>query len=131
FSGPARVTGGAGTGKTVMAMHRARHLAKTLCGESGDKILFTTYTANLAQNVEHNLANLCGEERGRIEVVHLHAWAVRFLREQGLAFDVASPEDLDKCWEEALLAAEELDFDIGFLRQEWEQVVQANGIESE
>jgi len=131
FSGPARVTGGAGTGKTVVAMHRARHLAKTLCGEPGDKILFTTYTANLAQNVEHNLANLCGEERGRIEVVHLHAWAVRFLREQGLTFEVASPDDLDKCWQEALLAAEELDFDIGFLRQEWEQVVQANGIDSE
>lgn len=131
FSGPARVTGGAGTGKTVVAMHRARHLAKTLCREPGDKVLFTTYTANLAQNVEQILGSLCGEERGRIEVVHLHAWAVRFLREQGLSFEVASPEDLDKCWEEALLAAEELDFDIGFLRQEWEQVVQANGIESE
>ncbi len=49
FNGPARVTGGAGTGKTVVAMHRARHLARTLCASPQDKILFTTYTANLAQ----------------------------------------------------------------------------------
>jgi hypothetical protein len=48
FNGPARVLGGAGTGKTVVAMHRARHLARTLCSAPGDRVLFTTYTANLA-----------------------------------------------------------------------------------
>jgi superfamily I DNA and RNA helicase len=55
FNGPARVLGGPGTGKTVVAMHRARHLAKTLCSDADDRILFTTYTANLAQNVEQNI----------------------------------------------------------------------------
>ncbi len=49
---PARVAGGAGTGKTVVAMHRARHLARTPCKPPQDRILFTSYTANLAQNVE-------------------------------------------------------------------------------
>ena len=131
FNGPARVTGGAGTGKTVVAMHRARHLAKTLCTGADDKVLLTTYTGNLAQNVGHNLDGLCGDERKKIEVVHLHAWAVRFMQGQGFAFDVASQEDLDRCWEDALLAGEDLDFDLGFLRQEWERVVQANDIEKE
>jgi hypothetical protein len=131
FSGPARVTGGAGTGKTVVAMHRARHLAKALCTERGDKVLLTTYTANLAENIGHNLDGLCGDERKKIEVVHLHAWAVRFMQDHGFAFDVASQEDLDRCWEDALLAAEDLNFDLGFLRQEWERVVQANDIETE
>src|SRR5262245_11823181 len=46
FNGPCRVTGGAGMGKTVVAMHRARHLAKTLCTGAGDKVLLTTYTTN-------------------------------------------------------------------------------------
>ena len=91
FNGPARVTGGAGTGKTVVAMHRARHLARTLCTAPQDRILFTTYTANLAQNVGQSLAHLCGPEGDRIEVVHLHAWAARFLRDQGRKFEVASP----------------------------------------
>lgn len=127
FNGPARVIGGPGTGKTVVAMHRARHLAKTIGTE---KILFTTYTANLAQNVEQNLTNLCGDEKAKIEVVHLHAWAVRFMRERGVAFDIATADDLDKCWEDALLVTDELSFDAGFLRQEWEQVVQTNNIES-
>ena len=130
FNGPARVTGGAGTGKTVVAMHRARHLARTLCKAPQDRILFTTYTANLAQNVEQNLAHLCGPEKSQIEVVHLHAWAARFLRDQGKKFEVASPDELDGCWSEAIERSGERDFDIGFLRQEWEQVVQANDIES-
>jgi len=78
INGPARVTGGAGTGKTVVAMHRARHLARTLCKAPQDRILFTTYTANLAQNVEQNIAHLCGPGKSQIEVVHLHAWAARF-----------------------------------------------------
>jgi len=129
FAGPAKVTGGAGTGKTVVAMHRARHLAKELCTNPEDKILFTTYTANLAQNVEQNLTNLCGKERERIEVVHLHAWAIRFMKKQGIEFRVATNDELDQYWEDAVLAAEEFDFDLGFLRQEWDQVVQAHDIQ--
>lgn len=130
FSGPARVTGGAGTGKTVVAMHRARHLARTLCKAQDDRILFTTYTANLAQNIGQNLAQLCGDEKERIEVVHLHSWAARFLRDQGRKFEVASPSELDTCWDEAIRIAGVRDFEPGFLRQEWEQVVQANEIEN-
>lgn len=130
FNGPARVLGGPGTGKTVCAMHRARHLALTSCPSPEDRILFTTYTANLAQNVEQNLAHLCGKENEKIEVVHLHAWAARFMASQGVEFSVATPAEIDQCWEEALLKSECLDFDIGFLRQEWDQVVQASGIQS-
>jgi AAA domain/UvrD-like helicase C-terminal domain len=130
FSGPARVTGGAGTGKTVVAMHRARHLAKSLGPNTHDTILFTTFTANLAESVAQSFTHLCGPEKERIEVVHLHAWASRFLRDQGRTFEVASPSELDACWEEAIRSAGEREFDTGFLRQEWEQVVQANEIEA-
>ncbi len=129
FNGPARVTGGAGTGKTVVAMHRARHLAKSLGPDSRDKILFTTFTANLADSVAQNLAHLCGPEKDGIEVVHLHAWAARFLRDQGRRFEVASPSEVDACWEEAIHSSGEREFNVGFLRQEWEQVVRANEIE--
>lgn len=129
FNGPARVTGGAGTGKTVVAMHRARYLAKALCLKSEDRILFTTFTANLAQNVGQNLAHLCGEE-DRIEVLHLHSWAVRFMKSQGVNFDIATADELEQYWEQAILAAGELDFDVSFLQQEWEQVVQANAIDA-
>ena len=130
FKGPARVLGGAGTGKTVVAMHRARHLANKVFTESKDRILFTTYTGNLAQNVEEMLSTLCPECKDRIEAVHLHSWAARFMKSHGAGFDIAYGEDLDACWEQAWSDAEETAFDVGFLRQEWEQVVQANGIET-
>src|ERR1700722_4344035 len=65
FNGPARVLGGPGTGKTVVAMHRARFLAKAAFPEKTDRILFTTYTANLAESVEQHLRGLCGEEMER------------------------------------------------------------------
>jgi hypothetical protein len=131
FNGPARVTGGAGTGKTVVAMHRARHLAKTRCVNPQDRILFTTYTANLAQIVEGNLAHLCGPEKQRIEVVHLHAWAVRFLMAHGRRLEVAGAEEVDACWSEAITSCAEQEFDAGFFKQEWDQVVQRNDIETE
>lgn len=130
FNGPARVLGGPGTGKTVCAMHRAKHLANTACKSQDNRILFTTYTANLAQNVEENLRNLCGGKMPQIEVSHLHSWAVRFLRSHGVQLDIATPEDINDCWETAMLATEDLDFDIGFLRQEWDHVIQANGIQT-
>ena len=130
FKGPARVLGGAGTGKTVVAMHRAKHLSKNVFTAKNDRILFTTYTANLAQNVEEILSTLCPECKDRIETIHLHSWAARFMKNQGAGFDIAYGEDLDDCWEQAWAGVEETAFDVGFLRQEWEQVVQANGIET-
>jgi hypothetical protein len=130
FNGSAKVLGGAGTGKTTVAMHRACNLATTIFPDKGDRILFTTFTANLALNVGQMLATLCPDHMDRIEVVHLHSWAARFMNAQGCGFNVASNEDVDQCWERAVSEGEEQDFDSGFLRQEWEQVIQANGIET-
>jgi superfamily I DNA/RNA helicase len=131
FNGPAKVTGGAGTGKTVVAMHRAKHLASKVFPEKTDRILFTTFTANLAQNIEQMLSTLCPDCKDRIEVIHLHSWAVRFLRDHGATVEIAGPETIEACWEEAILEANNLAWDIGFFRQEWEQVVQANGIQTQ
>src|SRR5262249_49359386 len=71
----------------------------------------------------------CGPEKDRIEVVHLHAWAARFLRVNGRKFEVATPSELDTCWEEAIHQSGQREFSTGFLQQEWEQVIR--GGESE
>jgi superfamily I DNA/RNA helicase len=130
FKGAARVLGGAGTGKTVVAMHRAKHLAAEVFNSPSDRILFVTFTANLAKNVEQNLRTLCPDEMKRIEAIHLHSWAVRFLRDQGSRFDIVSDTEAAECWREAVDAQDELPWDSGFLRKEWNQVVQAHGLES-
>jgi hypothetical protein len=130
YSGPARVLGGAGTGKTVVAIHRARYLASKVFTSASDRILFTTYTGNLAENIEATLKTFCGPERDRIEVVHLHAWAVRYLRNEGHDTDVASSDEIESCWKEAVASSGVMEFDPAFLRKEWEAVILANGIES-
>src|SRR5690606_8879516 len=55
WNGPVRVLGGAGTGKTVCAMHRANWLAQNVCTGPDDRVLFTTFTRNLAADIQANL----------------------------------------------------------------------------
>ena len=130
FTGTARVLGGAGTGKTVVAMHRARYLAQQ-CGPS-ERILFTTFTANLAQDIQDNLRKICTvDEMRRIEVLHLDAWVSRFLRTQNYGYTIQYDEVLKEVWEQASRSTgEDLDYPDGFFEDEWETVVQAQGITS-
>ncbi|WP_290734041.1 MULTISPECIES: UvrD-helicase domain-containing protein [unclassified Fibrobacter] len=126
FSGPARVLGGAGTGKTVVAMHRAKYLASKL-GDK-DRILFTTFTANLANDIKENLRKICSvEEMRRIEVINFDALVSQYLREQGFSAVVKYGEDIQKLWSEAVAeASENLDFDVDFFEEEWNRVAIAN-----
>ncbi|MBI3891006.1 MAG: AAA family ATPase [Candidatus Wallbacteria bacterium] len=87
FDGPVRILGGAGTGKTVVAMHRARHLARAVFPAPTDRVLFTTFTTNLAQNLRDLMQSFCGDELQRIEVLNLHAWATQYARSNGLGVD--------------------------------------------
>lgn len=130
FNGPARVLGGAGTGKTVVAMHRARHLAREVFTGPGDRILFTTFTRNLARNIESLLGSLCGPELKRIDVVNLHSWAVRFMRSRDIGFNIAGEAERTECWKDALTVAGSSKWDESFFRDEWDQVVQTNGLSS-
>ena len=129
WNGPVRVLGGAGTGKTVAAMHRARWLARNL---SDRRILFTTFARNLATDIENNLRSICSlEEMSRIEVTNLDRWVVRFLRGKRYEFQVEFGRNRD-AWQRALdLKPPELDLSDSFYEDEWEQVIQAKAIMSE
>ena len=78
MNGPARIRGISGSGKTVVAMHRARHLAKKHKGD-GTKILFTTFNRELAKSARRLINSLCGDEKSVIEVTHLHKWCLDFI----------------------------------------------------
>ncbi|MFZ4173952.1 UvrD-helicase domain-containing protein [Streptomyces griseoincarnatus] len=75
YSGPVQVTGGPGTGKTVAALHRVKHLL----GRSADsRILLTTYTNALAAALRENLSLLLdGDEEllERVDVTTVNAYA--------------------------------------------------------
>lgn len=55
YSGSFRLSGGAGTGKTVVLLHRARRLA---LADPGARIILTTFTRALADNLRRDLERL-------------------------------------------------------------------------
>ena len=55
YKGSARVFGGAGTGKTVVAVHRANNLAMGRVAGAGPRVLLTTFTKGLAQGLKSQL----------------------------------------------------------------------------
>ena len=132
YGGPARVLGGAGTGKTVVAMHRAKFLASKLTG--GGRILFTTFTANLASDIRENLKKICTPaELEKIEVIHLDAWTARCLKEMGcgarIVYDSGregSQNDVARLWEQAVReSGTALKYGWRFFQEEWERVMLA------
>ncbi|MGG7308267.1 UvrD-helicase domain-containing protein [Curtobacterium sp. AB451] len=82
FNGPARIRGAAGTGKTVVGLHRAAYLARS----TGGRVLFTTYIGTLPRVLESLLERLAPDMVGRVDFVGVHAFATRLLKERGIAF---------------------------------------------
>ena len=82
FNGPARLRGVSGSGKTVVAIHRARAAARALVDASSDKsVLFLTYNRSLCELVGRLLQRLCTkQEFERIEVATLGKWCQEYIR---------------------------------------------------
>ena len=131
-NGPVRVLGGAGTGKTVVAMHRAKWLADNVASEDS-KVLFTTFTRNLASDIRQNLNKICSQEAlQRIEVNNLDAWVVSFLKKIGYDYGLLMDASEEKrLWEEAYSEKPAAsDLSLGFFREEWARVVQPQSVTS-
>jgi hypothetical protein len=130
YAGPALITGGAGTGKTVTALHRAVFLARRIAdGDAGRKILLTTFTRNLAEALEGQLALLIDEQavRDRIDVVNVDRLAYRVVAEAlGRQPAVVDQQVLRDLWQKAAESAEGIS--PIFLEREWEQVILAQGL---
>ncbi|WP_306369533.1 UvrD-helicase domain-containing protein [Nocardiopsis sp. CC223A] len=128
--GPARVSGGPGTGKTVVALHRAHRLA----GRGTGPVLLTTFTSTLARALEEGLSLLSersgdGAAAAQVRVENVDRFAHRVFREAH-----GRPRLLDTAREHALwrAAAERAGVDMApaFLAQEWRQVVLARRVET-
>jgi hypothetical protein len=134
WNGPVRVLGGAGTGKTVVAMHRAVWLARNRYVDAqGKPVLFTTFTRTLADDIRSNIEMIASPaERDRIEVINNDQWAIGILRRFGyrpqLLFEERQRREL---WDRALTRkSEDADYPNSFYRAEFERVVLPHGCES-
>ncbi|MFE0762368.1 UvrD-helicase domain-containing protein [Streptomyces smyrnaeus] len=133
YAGPARVTGGPGTGKTVVALHRAYHLARRLPADAPDNtVLLTTFTKDLAVELHRCLRLLTDDDKvlAKIRVVHIDAVANEILRDSlgDTPLRILSgQQDVLSRWEQALTDTG-VDFTPTFLDQEWRHVVLAQDL---
>lgn len=124
FNGTVKVTGSAGTGKTVVAMHRARYMAR-----QGKRVLLTSYVNTLCQNIKNSLQMFCNQdELSKITVSTIHAQAREILSQAGENVKPVDDDQLSKLMEEFHWGGCPLD--PSALLAEWENVVQAQAIRS-
>jgi superfamily I DNA/RNA helicase/mRNA-degrading endonuclease RelE of RelBE toxin-antitoxin system len=130
YSGPARVSGSAGTGKTIVALHRAAHLARM---HPDARVLLTTFSDTLANALQTKLRRLLsGEPRlaERIDVYSLNAIGLRLHKAHLGQATIASRDIISSLVQEAASAVGGHKFGRHFLLTEWEQVVDTWQLES-
>jgi superfamily I DNA/RNA helicase len=125
YGGPARVSGSAGTGKTIVALHRAVFLARA---HPDARVLLTTFSDTLANALRTKLRRLIGNEPRlgeRLEVYSMDAVGRRLYRLNIGPLNLASRAVMRQLIEEAAGNVEGHKFSKHFLLTEWEQVVDA------
>lgn len=130
YSGPARVSGSAGTGKTVVALHRAVYLAKT---NPHSRVLLATFSETLANALKTKLRRLIHHQPHlgeQIEVYAMNAIAERLYRFNIAKPHLASKEIIQDLLAQAAKKISEHSFSPYFLITEWEQVVDAWQLDS-
>lgn len=97
FSGPSRIRGAAGTGKTVIALHRAAHLARV----TGGPVLLTTFVRTLPRVLQSLAYRLAPDVADRIDFRSVHGFAAELLADRGMYLDVdaeAASRIFDDVW---------------------------------
>lgn len=125
YTGPARVSGSAGTGKTIVALHRAAYLARS---NPDARVLLTTFSDTLASALHTKLKRLLGSEprlAERIDVASLNAIGLRLTKAQRGPVTLASRAAVRQAISEAAKAVSGHKFSLHFLVTEWEQIVDA------
>jgi superfamily I DNA/RNA helicase len=129
-SGPARVSGSAGTGKTIVALHRAVHLAKV---NPNCRVLLATYSEPLANALATRLRRLISNQPrlgDRIDVTAIPAVGERLYRALVGSLKLAPRETVVQTLKESLAQSGDSKFSMSFLLSEWDQVVDAWQLDS-
>ena len=129
FAGPARVSGSAGTGKTIVALHRAVFLARR---NPETRVLLTTFSDTLANALRVKLRRLISNEprlAERIDVASLDAIGRRLYERNVGTVHISTHEQIRASLQEAAAACGTR-FSPAFLFAEWEQVVDAWQLDS-
>lgn len=131
YSGPARVAGSAGTGKTVVALHRVRHILES---DPDARVLLTTFSRPLADSLAGKLATLVGEGSSLLDRVTIGAFddiASELLTlSAGRHPNKVADDVLRSMLQKAAEEAEVTEVTPQFLFSEWTHVIDAWQIDS-
>ncbi len=125
YSGPVRISGSAGTGKTIVALHRAAYLARS---NPDARVLLATFSESLAHALGIKLRRLIGTDPRlgeRIDVGALDAVGARLYKAQCGPLKLAERAQVRDLVQAASEAAGSHNFSLRFLMTEWEQIVDA------
>jgi mRNA-degrading endonuclease RelE of RelBE toxin-antitoxin system len=125
YKGPARVTGSAGTGKTIVALHRAAHLARS---NPEARVLLATFSDSLARNLDARFRRLIHHEPRLGDRIEVHSLESLGLKLYGLRIGKPKLASAETISDFIRLAAESVPghkFSYAFLRTELERVVDA------
>jgi superfamily I DNA/RNA helicase len=125
YSGPARISGSAGTGKTIVALHRAVFLARA---NPEARVLLTTFSEPLANALRTRLRRLIANEPRLGDRIDVHSLEAIGTRLYTIHFEkplLASRESVRDLIAQASAKVPAHKFSAGFLLTEWEQVVDA------
>ena len=129
FNGPSRIRGAAGTGKTVVGLHRAAYIARTRPGT----VLVTTFVRTLPAVLSSLMQRMAPEVVDRVEFSGIHAFALKLLRERGVGthLDPAKASlAFDHAWRTTGLNTElaRIDSDKDYWRDEILSVIKGRGL---
>jgi len=125
YSGPSRVSGSAGTGKTIVALHRAVFLAKT---NPDARVLLTTFSTILANSLKVKLRRLISNEphlAEQIDVYSINELGLRLYKSNISKPVIISKEQIAELLQNKSTGVEGNKFSLAFLISEWTQVVDA------
>ncbi|MFC4244058.1 UvrD-helicase domain-containing protein [Gryllotalpicola reticulitermitis] len=128
FNGPSRIRGAAGTGKTVVGLHRAAYLARS---NPHGKVLVTTFVNTLPQVLKNLFGRLAPELADRVEFASVHQLANRILRERGvkLRLDPTRTDLLfNQAWDEASRPLIAIEPDRTYWEEEIRHVIKGRGL---
>ena len=125
YNGPARVSGSAGTGKTIVALHRAVNLAKA---NEDTRVLLTTFSDALANALHTKLIRLISSEpmlAERLEVRSMQEIGERLYNRNIGKVSLISSDDVEVLLNAAASDLKATSFSANFLLSEWNDVVDA------
>ena len=133
YKGSMKVTGGAGTGKTVAAIHRLKRLSQNATRES---VLYTTFTNALVSNIKRCIGTM-DINKNAVVIETIDAVALRIAKKYGIVnkdileniYSKVSAEKIDKLWDEIAIL-NDCGFDSSFLKSEFEDVILFNDIQT-